>query len=113
MDQNTCTRSDAVYLIECKDIIELYDVKELLIRADSITIVANEQDPVDWNGSMIIGRHANDIGKLSSKKGHVITVTFNCDSKNYRGMVKITEGPVDMGKFYWVDFKGVDALHVK
>lgn len=102
-----------MYIIECKDIIELYDVKELVIRADNITIVANEQDPVDWHGSMIIRQQADDIGKLSSTRGRVFTVTFNCDSKNYLGLIKITEDPVDMGQFYWVEFSGVDALHVK
>ncbi len=102
-----------MYIIECKEIIELYDEAKLIARPENITIIANEHDTFDWHGSIVIGKNTDDMKMLSSRKGFTLLVMFNCDTKNYRGLVKITEEPRDMGKFYWMEFQGVDLLQAR
>jgi hypothetical protein len=102
-----------LYIIECREIVDLYEEKELAARADSITVIANEYDPFDWHGSMTFGKGTAETRKLSSHKGRVLTVTFNRDDKNYMGLIRIVEDPRDMGPFYWVEFSGVDLLQAK
>lgn len=99
-----------MYIIECKEIIELYDEAKLLARPENITIIANEHDSYDWHGSMVLGKQALDMRQLASRKGFPLLVTFNCDTRNFRGLIKITEEPRDMGKFYWLEFLGIDLL---
>ncbi len=99
-----------LYIIECKEIIELYDGTKLMARPDDITIIANEHDHYDWHGSLVLGKNPGDPGMVSSLTGIPLLVVFNCGTKNYRGLIKIIEEPRDMGKFYWLEFQGVDVL---
>lgn len=102
-----------MYIIECKEIIELYDEATLIARPENITIVANEHDTFDWHGSMVVGKNTNEMEMLSSRKGFPLLVMFNCDTRNYMGLIKFTAEPRDMGRFYWLEFQGVDVLQAK
>ncbi|MGA9139690.1 MAG: hypothetical protein WBZ29_05670 [Methanocella sp.] len=102
-----------MYIIECKEIIELYDGSKLIARPDDITIIANEHDNYDWHGSMVVGKNSNAIDILSSRKGFPLLIMFNSNTKNYRGLIRIIDEPKDMGKFYWLEFQGVDLLQAK
>ena len=62
-------------MIESCDDVELLD-SELVVRPEKITIIANEFNPLDWQGWLEIGRFKNDIEVLSSKIYHVLTVKF-------------------------------------
>jgi hypothetical protein len=100
-------------VIESGDNIELLDVQELVARAEKITIIANEYNPLDWHGWLEIGRFKNDIEALSSKIYYVFTVRFRRNGSNYTGMAKITGDPVSMGRTLRLDLRGVDVLYIK
>jgi hypothetical protein len=109
----TIIRCGTLYIIECKEIIEIYDEAKLIARPENITIIANEHETYDWHGSMAVEKNTNDMEKLSIRKGFPLLVMFNCAARNYRGLIKIIEEPRDLGKFYWLEFQGIDVLQAK
>jgi hypothetical protein len=103
----------SVYIIECGDIIELYDVKDLVVRADNISIVVNEFDPADWHGMLSFSHHPGIHEKLSAIINRTLTVAFNCNCKNYLGLIKTAPVSVSTDSIHRIGFQGTDTLHVK
>ena len=99
-----------MYIIECREIIEIYDEAKLIARPEIITIVVNEHDTYDWHGSMTIVKNTDDMEKLSVRKGFPLLVMFNCAARSYRGLIKFIEAPLDVGAFYRLEFHGIDLL---
>jgi len=50
---------------------------------------------------------------LSILKGFPVRVMFKCAARNYRGLIKSIEDPRCLGKFYWLEFQGIDVLQAK
>jgi hypothetical protein len=102
-----------LYVIESGDSIELLDFQELVVRAEKITIIANEYNPLDWHGWLEIGRFEDDIEAMSSKIYDVFTVKFRRNGSRYTGTAKITGDPVAMGNTIRLDLCGVDVLFIR
>ena len=104
-------RCGTVFIIESGDGVVLCDGPDIVGRAQNITIVADEADPANWLGSMAFDKRSSDVEKLMAARLRVLTVRFEGDGKHYKGLVKITAGPTDIGQYYWVEFRGIDLLN--
>ncbi len=101
-----------VLVIKCEDAVEIYDVTDLVARADSIIVTINEKDLSEWYGTMSLDRSINDLEKLSRLRGHILTVAFQYKNKGYTGLITITSEPVDTGSLCRIEFRGVDLFRI-
>lgn len=102
-----------MYVIESSTNIELLDVQELIARPEKITIIANEFNPLDWHGWLVIGRFKNDIETLSSSIYGVLTVKFLRNGSHYMGMARIVSDPIATDGKLKLDLRGVDVLYIR
>jgi hypothetical protein len=102
-----------VYFIKGRDAIELLEEQRLIAQPSSVIIIASESDPTSWHGSLTIGKPLDDALKQSLDIGRVLTVRFGYDGQRFLGRVRITEAPIDMVPFLWVEFGGVDVFQLK
>lgn len=102
-----------MYGIQGTDVVELFDVAELITRAYLIDFFASEKNPKEWRGSVALRPRASDVARLSSRKDRIFTVRFNDGERSFSGLARLTLGPLNMGDFYWAEFCGVDVLYMK
>ncbi len=101
----------SVLVIECREAAEVYDVTNLVARADSLVVIM-DRDFSSWRGTMLLDRRLNNIEKLSLLQDRILTVAFKCKNKSYTGLITIIPPPANADNICRVEFRGVDLLRV-
>ncbi|MGA9139689.1 MAG: hypothetical protein WBZ29_05665 [Methanocella sp.] len=101
----------SVLVIECREAVEVYDVTNLVARADSLVVIM-DRDFSNWRGTMSLDSSINDIEKLYLLQDRILTIAFKCKNKSYTGLITIVLPTADAGDVCRVEFRGVDLLRV-
>ncbi len=102
-----------MYVIKSKDNVELFEDTRLLARPSSIIVIASETDPTNWHGSLTICKPIDsELGQSLRTNGSFV-VAFGNNGQNLLGVIKVTETPLDLGPFVWVEFRGHDIFHLR
>lgn len=99
-------------VIESEESVEVYDTTNRVARVSSLIATINEKNLSDWYGTLSLDARGNNVEQLSRLRGRILTLTFKCKNKGYRGLIMMTSGPSDSGEQCRIDFRGVDLLYI-
>ncbi|OPY25905.1 MAG: hypothetical protein A4E28_02869 [Methanocella sp. PtaU1.Bin125] len=99
-------------VIESEESVEVYDTTNRVARVSSLIATINEQNLLDWYGTLMLDGRCNDIEQLSRLRGRILTLSFKCKNKGYHGLIALTSEPSDSGEQCRIDFRGVDLLYI-